>query len=434
MSGQTGTDDIVENDATAFVVAVPSTDNTEFTNLLRLGHANPADEGKLAQDPAAKTPTLISAWSATASPFSDGELAYSTGTTQLVAPYGYIRIGTATTYEGWLPDDAATATGKAIAPPAGTPPTTFDADSVLIYSSNTVQLFAPTISQTTNELSSWSSDNLSVIADSSNVISATRSWGSGDWPASATYQRVDAMNSTLGTTTNLVTGNAMTQWVGNDASTGLGGLLWSNYGHTQNVFGGWIVNMINSAIDVQGFNEVKILTDYQVDALAAIRLLVTEGSEISGLTSSTIAKVGWITAAVSALALAGLNLTSSVSVDRTGAAATQPTTDAASGSVTPSSNTSLNSAMRTAMETSFVEVTAASALILLTQAMAIAAGVAANFEGAAAQASAGAGLEITPLGILMQAGPTKMLIDATGIAATAPVVQQVIVQNLIDAG
>lgn len=420
MSGQTttnGSTDVVDDSGQTFAVEVPSGTSTPVS-YLRMGVADTAAETSLPQDPAA-TGSAVKAISATTttSPFSAGELVYTAGTTQIVAPYGYIRVGTPTTYESWLPTSTTPPdAGKVpvFAPSAASPSDFFSANGTLIYSNDTLQLFAPTISQTTSEFSHWSSDTLSVVGDSDGVISATRIWGSSSWPWSATFQRADAMNSTLGTTTNLITGNAITQWLGNDASTGTGGLLWSNYGLTQNLFGGQIVNIINTAIDVQGFGEVKVVQDYELEAAASIELVVSPPAGVVGTSAGAVVeKIAMIVGVVSALAedvangLAGINTEVQ--------SAKHPTSDAQ---------------MRATMEAAFIEIAAASGAVLVTQAVAATAGVLAKSAAEAAAAAAVAGIKITPAGILLQTGPTKVWIDMGGIYnSTAGIINNIALAN-----
>src|SRR5262249_18371360 len=147
----------------------------------------------------------------------------TTGTMQLVAPWSYIRLGTATTYESWLPTIPSSSSDV---------PTAFGPDNIggnagstypnglFLYSNNAINLAAPTISQTAAEYSTFSGDSLSVVHDGKVAISST--YTTPYYPFTSTYQILTAMNVTVGAVSNMITGNSLTYWLGNDASTGVG--------------------------------------------------------------------------------------------------------------------------------------------------------------------------------------------------------------------
>ncbi|MEJ0020552.1 MAG: hypothetical protein WDN25_29185 [Acetobacteraceae bacterium] len=304
----------------------------------------------------------------------------------------YLRLGNPdTTYEGTL-KDFSSSTGGNLGTSAG----------ALIYSTEQVQLAAPTINQVASVFSGWSGDNLSVVGDSSAVVSATRTWGSSDWPATATFQRADSFNTTLGTVTNLITGNSVTQWLGNDASTGTGGLLWSNYGTTQNVFGGQIVNMINGAIDVQGFGEVKIVPEYSIVAPTAISFAVTPAAGVATW-ATVIEKVAVWGGLISALAQDGLNATSSIATDVAGKQHSQNQSD-----------------MQDAMAAAAKEIAAATGAVLVLQAMAIAAGAAAALTAKVDAATALGQVTISDVGVRIKGLASEILVDDAGVTVRGP--------------
>jgi hypothetical protein len=408
MSGTTpsGDNDIIEGDEHAFIVGVPNSSQSEFTNYLRLGQASPTDEGFLQVDPSASgaSPTLISSTGTaivnsgtTISPFSSGELAYSTGTTQLVAPYSYIRMGAAATYEQWLPaipsqppSDTPTAFGPANASSSATYPT-----GVLIYSNQNVNLASPVISQSASEYTSFTGDNLSVVHDGKIAVSAT--YTTPGFPFTSTYQLLAAMNVTVGPVSNFLTPTALTYWLGNDASTGLGSLLWSNFGTTQNVFGGQIVNIINSSIDVQGLGESKLQDSYGLDVTTTLDLVVSPlvaGSEASTalLSAKYRTYLAMVAAAVQAAGVLGNVLETGITADVVSNA----------------------SAMRKLMITGFAELSAMTAAVIIMQSLAVLAGLKSQAAAAAAKDGATAKISMMNGQITLTAGGTLLALSPFG--------------------
>ena len=395
MSGSTpsGNDDIIEGDATAFVVGVPKTGQSEFVDYLRLGQASGYDEGFLQEDPAASgaSPTLISK-QGTTSPFSDGQLAYTTGTMQLVAPYSYIRLGTATTYETWLPPSTSSPDGTVQPDNGGS----FPSKGVVIYSNDTLQTFAPSINQTTSEFSQWQDDSLSVVMNGSDVMAANRTLGSSGW--SASFQRAAQLNTVLGSITTAITGQNITQWLGNDASTGLGSLLWSNYGSTQNVFGGQVVNLINSSVDVQGWGETKVGSDITTVATGSIILAANPVAAAVGVSATAVSNrismaVGIIATAVEV----AMDIISDVTVTEMGKVNGQNSAD-----------------MRTATDVAFGAIGAASVAVLVIQAMAIITGVVASVTGSVAGKTPLAGIILSEYGTQIQCGTSVIYMSSAG--------------------
>ena len=279
-------------------------------------------------------------------------------------------------------------------------------DGVLIYSTDSVQLVGPTFNQ-------WSGDSLSVVLDDKTVMSANYRMGGGGG-ASATYQVGAAMNTTIGTITNLITGNSITQWLGNDASTGLGSLLWSNYGTTQNVFGGQNVNIINSNIDVQGWGDTKIVNTTTTTATSNILLCVSPAAVAGGVPATAVtSKMALVAGIVSTIAEVMMDI-----VDDSVVAGVGSRDD--------------SNAMQAAMKASIGLVTTASAAVLVIQAMTIAAGQIAKAAAAGAEASAIAGIRISPAGVLIAAGVTKLFVSEGTISSTSVVANQDVVQNLFN--
>ncbi|MGE0418327.1 MAG: hypothetical protein AB7O80_16110, partial [Acetobacteraceae bacterium] len=122
---------------------------------------------------------------------------------------------------------------------------------------------------------------------------------------------------TAGYSANFILGGAMTVWTGNDASTGLGGLLWSNVGLTQNIFDGQVVNINGSDFNVQGIGAVSL---GQSASLLATRRVEIAANTMAGYWSlsaqelanflsqlsrfATVAAGGLMPAAIDALTLA----------------------------------------------------------------------------------------------------------------------------------
>ena len=391
--------DIIQNDAQSFVVGVPDANHT-FANYLRLGAASTADEGALQQDPAATTtsksqPPLISN-AGTTSPFTAGTVGYSNGTMQLVAPYSYIRLGQTTPYETWLPPVTTsnlTSTGPQDTPFAPTAGGSFPAKGVVIYSNDTIQTSAPTISQTTNEFTSWSADSLSVVLNGDEVMSASRNYGSGGW--SAQFTRADQMNTTLGTTTNAITGQSITQWLGNDASTGLGGLLWSNFGTTQNVFGGQVVNLFDWDIDVQGSFATKIQGQSTSVATQGFTFAVIPIAGAARYKSyATVGKINFVAGLIATAVEVAMDILSDVEV-------------------TKSSDD--DSAMRDATKRAFEAVATASTAIVVLQAMTALMGLIAYAYGKTAWDACTAGIKISDGMVVIKAGASEFQLSTTGV-------------------
>ncbi|MEJ0014967.1 MAG: hypothetical protein WDN25_00080 [Acetobacteraceae bacterium] len=387
--------DIIQGDGAAFIVGVPDTAQTQFVSYLRLGHAS-TDETDLQEDPAATgtSPTLISN-AGTASPFANGALDYTTGTMQLVAPYGYVRVGTASAYEAWLPAIPSTApdTPTAFAPANAGPSYP---EGVLLYSNSAINLAAPAISQTTSEYSRFSGDSLSVVHDGKVAVSST--YTTPAFPFTSTYQILNEMNVTVGAVSNMITGNNLTYWQGNDASTGVGSLLWSNFGTTQNVFGGQIVNIINSSIDVQGLGESKLQEAYGLDVTTSIDLLV----------SPVVVSSQASTALLASQFRANLVVVASI-VEAAGVLLTTMQTGITSDVVKNSK------AMRDLMIAQYAELSTVTAVVVVMQALAVLAGLKSQVAAEAAKAGATAKISMIDGQLTLSAGGTALILSPLGM-------------------
>ena len=148
-------------------------------------------------------------------------------------------------------------------------------EGIVLYSYDNFTVYAPTSQTVSNIWSDWSAESLSVTVTNGLVSNASfSSKGLISTYASAAQMAINA--------SDLVSfngGNTMTVWAGNDASTGVGGLLWSNYGATQNIFGGQIVNITAApgngvVMNVQGWGETALASTYAVSAATSITFSV----------------------------------------------------------------------------------------------------------------------------------------------------------------
>ena len=410
-----GSNDIIQGTTLTFSVGVPDAALSQWVSYLRLGRADNTDEGALQEDPAATqaSAALISS-SETISPFSDGGLVYTTGHAQFVAPYSYIRLGRPTAYETWLPVSTTqvskTHAPEAFAPAAGS--TSLQANGLLLYSNDTVQVFAPKIKQMTSDFSAWSGERMSVVGDSTGLMTASRTWGTAAWPATVEFQRANTMNSTLGSVTNMITGNTMSSYLGNYATSSSGSKLTAHYGVNQNVTGGHIVNIVNDAVTVQGFGQTAIGKAFNQVVSGQVRIAVNPAAGVSPA-AKVAAKVAIVSGLLSALSQAGLNLASNVGTSVDGAASAQDVNQ-----------------MKSVLAKGFEEVLAASSAVLVMQAMALVAGIWAAATAEAEFLTAGSSIWATNQAIRIKVGGTRMAITSAGISANTPTINNNAVEIL----
>lgn len=303
----------------------------------------------------------------------------------------YLRLGDEdSTYEGKLENPSTTDT---LATHAG----------ALIYSTEQVSLVGPTITQTASIVSDWSSDKLSIVGNDGKFSSATWLAGSQTWPATTTFQRADDFNTMLGSTTNVITGNSITQYVGNTASAGLGSTMRSNNGHTQNIFSGQVVNITNKSIAVQGSGQISVVPDYKIVSSNSVTLAVSPAAGIAPW-ASLLGKIAVWGGAVSAACQGGLNLADSIVTEVVGAATKSDVED-----------------VKDAMKASLAEVATITSGVLILQAMAAAAGIAAGITGRANAAAAPSRIEITQAGVFIRAGITQMAISSAAIETSTAI-------------
>ena len=209
-----------------------------------------------------------------------------------LAATSYFRLGEA---------DSTAETSELLPKPAGETgsySTNFD-PGILLYTNGHYQ-------QIMSQHTQWSSDSLSINTNGTDVVAANYvSPGGG---ATINFQKQSIYNSTLGDSSNFLTGNQLNYWLGNSASTGLGSLLWSNLGVTQNVFGGQVTNIYNTGIDVQGFGETKIQESYDLTTTGGLTLSVQALPAYLGCIEKISAAISLITIAMSAVALTGSDL------------------------------------------------------------------------------------------------------------------------------
>lgn len=273
--------DVADEAGMSVSIYVPDTGATSqaIYSYLRLGAAAVDTEATLPLDPTESVPVTLGATQT--GPFPEGAVLYTNGTSTI----------NATTININSPSINITTTGFAD-PPAGAG----------------ISAFSP------SSLNAVTNGNDGPLCYASLT---TGSFG-GYRPANVTFQNTDQMTMSEGASSNFLTGDALTFWTGNDQSTGFGGLLWSNYGFTTNLFGGTIINIANATADLQGFGEYgsyKISPGYGVIAPDTVSLKVAPSTAAAAaytaslsLFMNRIMAVGsLVTAAYSAGVLSQLN-------------------------------------------------------------------------------------------------------------------------------
>ena len=152
---------------------------------------------------------------------------------------------------------------------------------IVLYSYDNLTLFGPNSTYLSSKRKDISEETLTATVKNGLVSNASySSHGLISTYASAAQMAINA--------SEMVTfngGNALTVAAGNPAATGIGGLLKSNYGATQNIYGGQIVNMTSSdwtgwsgitgfVMSVQGWGQATLLNEYALAAATSIRFVV----------------------------------------------------------------------------------------------------------------------------------------------------------------
>ncbi|MDE2515737.1 MAG: hypothetical protein KGL12_06915 [Rhodospirillales bacterium] len=280
-----------------------------------------------------------------------------------------------------------------------TSPTPGDATSsgnfnpgVLLYTQGQYQQVAPVVT-------SWSGDSLSAVKDGNTLVNASYTAPSAQFTYNFGIEAV--FNTTIGNVSNFVTGNQLAYWVGNSASTGLGGLLWSNVGLTQNVFAGQIVNLINKNIDIQGVGEAKVQRDFEVLTGQTIDLLVNPAATVSAAAIAGAIRTGLVS--LSAIGVAALAIASEMQTGISGDLTSDPET------------------LRKNFKDSAKELVGATAAVFLLQAVVASAGRAVQAVAQSAKAAAAAKLSMGEIGVTIQAGPNSaLMITADGVYIKGP--------------
>lgn len=171
---------------------------------------------------------------------------------------------------------------------------------ILIYSADQYTVYAPQIRAVgSTSTSSWANEQMTITTDGTDVVGYSYV---GPLGFTASFQKLDAISITNGSTSNFIAGNAMTVWSGNDASTGLGGLLWSNFGLTQNIFDGQVVNINGPDMSVQGRFATSIAPTVSTAATRSIELAVNPISAFGNTSMTVASRMRLLTLAAGALA------------------------------------------------------------------------------------------------------------------------------------
>jgi hypothetical protein len=283
---------------------------------------------------------------------------------------------------------------------------------ILVYSADEYTVYSPqirTVGETSS--SSWSNQNMTVTTDGDKVVAYSYS---GPLGITASYQNQDAISMTFGYNCSFVLGSAMTVWTINDASTGLGGLLWSNFGLTQNIFDGQVVNINGSDITVQGIGATSLTESSSIVATSNITLTVNPLT-----TAATVAlKVAGILGQVARFAGDG--------VVGLGAAAVNVATTVSTEELSEG-----ESSISTAVKDSYDAALAVSAAIVAIQAIASLAGITMSAAAKGLQTATTSGalsLGVAQSSLTQGAGarvglmPGFVSVDATSVAITGPTI------------
>lgn len=371
-----------------------------YSDLTRLGAIDPTDEPVLNADPADATSKTF-AQDGSASPFAAGGLFYTLDTLQLVGPDSYLRVGTPSHYEWWLTNDPTKPQ-----PPAkpGTNASMMDLDpplggeGVALHSSNQISFFAPTINQSSN-----TSLNVTWASSSRIGILAGQVQDAAGTLTNATYQVVDDLTTTVGNVLNTVAGQSATVWTGADASTGLGSLLWSNFGATQNVFGGMVTNMTNGAVEVQGWGETKFQssTVFAPDQI----LLAVAGIAVPNTLATRFSTA---TKAINITAAACIGVVSTLIAMQTGIAADKAGKDKSG-----------KDALMTALDNFKIEMWVLTGLTAALQIAGTALGIVLSKANIPTADTAASKITMTDSKIVLSAGGTQVTIDGNGFNVDA---------------
>jgi len=378
-----------------------------YSDLVRLGAVDATDEPLLPVDPAKPTGTTFGDDSIP-SPFSAGGLNYSIDTLQFVAPDAYLRVGEPGGYEPWLTTNAD-APAAPTKPAAGASATPFGGNGIVLHSTDQISAFAPSITNTaatitnnTDSMTTYSGETFSVVytGDHSIGVLSAQTKGAAGVLTNANYSVVNNLASVVGNSTTTVGGSMATVWAGADASTGIGSLLWSNFGVTGNLFGGSIVNIINGAVDLQGWGETK-LSDFDVLAPETVSLAIAPIGGAATL-ASTVLKLA------QRLALAGGIVNGAL-------VAFMEAGIGAAADVIGKDEAKLKDDLDAFQDTMMV----ITALTAALQVACVAAGIALNVQKKLANALPAASIRLTNGSIVLSAGGTSVTIDGTGFNVNA---------------
>ena len=425
-TGGGGGTDTPQGASFALTVPGPGTPpSPTFVDLTRLGAVDASDEPLLNVDPSnTASSTFASATGSSsvpgAAPFGAGGLSYTTGTLQFVAPKSYLRLGGAGGYEAWLTSDPDNAASPSKPSDATAAP--FGGTGIVLHSEEQITSFAPAINNkasaitnSVDDITTWSENAVSAVYANSEhtkiaVLSGT-TMPISNFVCNANFQIADNLSSIVGNSISTIGGNAATIWTGADASTGLGSLLWSNFGYTQNVFAGQIVNMINGSVDMQGLKDSKY-SDFDVLAPKKIDLCVAPVADAAkwsnrlatlskAITLASMATVGGLTIAMEAV--------------------TANDADSAWNSQLPAEQalSAANAKLQSVLATYRTDMLALGALTVAVQVASIVAGLAILGVGKKASTLRASWITITSDSIELSAGGTKVTIGPDGFQVDA---------------
>lgn len=247
-------------------------------------------------------------------------------------------------------------------------------DGAFINTSGTVNINADgPVNIVAQAVNITSTDHFQAVYGADNLLSSA-SW-QGPNVASVSYQAALAFNLNVANTANMLVGNSLTYWLGNDASTGTGSLLWSNFGHTQNIFGGQVVNLTNNMFEVQGYGGGAYTSSTNVAVSNTVDIgQAPNAIAMTGTARALVKSMGTI-AKVASMIAADLTLGEVIAVG------------------TALNYTSSEKAIKGTMIATMAEIAAVETCVLVMQAMTISAGLIASSATDAPKLTA---LSITP--------------------------------------
>jgi hypothetical protein len=157
---------------------------------------------------------------------------------------------------------------------------------MLAYSADQYTVYSPQVRMVgRTSSSSWSNQNMTVTTSGDKVTAYTYS---GPLGIKASYQNQNTIAMTFGYNCNFVLGSSISASTINNASTGMGGRLSSNFGLTQNLYDGQTVTINGSAMAVQGIGATSVNESSSTLAASSITLAVNPAASTTTMTAARL--------------------------------------------------------------------------------------------------------------------------------------------------